>query len=50
MKKLLFIAFPLILFSCIQQSNNPMTEEQKEIIIEEIKPLITQCGRNNPQA
>lgn len=49
MKKLLFIAFPLILFSCGQQSNNPMTEEQKGRIIEEIKPLITQLWESNEQ-
>ena len=49
MKKLLFIAFPLILFSCGQQSNNPLTEEQKGRIIEEIKPLITQLMESNEQ-
>jgi len=42
MKKLLFIVFPLILFSCGQQSNKPLTEEQKGKIIEEIRPLVTQ--------
>jgi hypothetical protein len=42
MKKLLFIAFPLILFSCGQESNKPMTEDQKEKVKEEINPVITQ--------
>ena len=42
MKRLLFIAFPLILFSCGQQSNKPMTEDQKEKVKEEINPVITQ--------
>jgi len=42
MKKSLFIVFPLILFSCGQQSNKPMTEEQKEKLKEEINPVINQ--------
>ena len=42
MKKLFFIAFPLILFSCGQQSTKPMTEDQKEKVKEEINPVITQ--------
>ena len=49
MKKSLFITLPLILFSCGQQSNNPLTEEQKGRIIEEIKPLITQLRESNEQ-
>ena len=49
MKKSLFIPLPLILFSCGQQSNNPLTEEQKGRIIEEIKPLITQLRESNEQ-
>ena len=49
MKKSLFFTLPLILFSCGQQSNNPMTEEQKGRIIEEIKPLITQLWESNEQ-
>ena len=42
MKKLLFIVFPLILFSCGQESNKSMTEDQKERLKEEINPVITQ--------
>jgi len=49
MKKLLFIVFPLILFSCGQQSNKPLTEEQKGKIIEEIRPLVTQLWASNEQ-
>jgi len=42
MKKLLFLAIPLILFSCGSPSDKSLTVEQKNKIIEEIKPVINQ--------
>jgi hypothetical protein len=47
MKKLFYFILSVVVISCTTRTNQPLTSEEKDVLISEIKPVLTQIIENS---